>query len=111
MTGGRLVVLGGIGRNFGAGMSGGVAYLFDDGSVKGRVNKAMVALEEVVDAEDVIELKTMLERHVEYTASASAKAMLSDWANSQKKFIKVMPVDYKRALKEMAAEAAKEGKV
>ncbi len=111
MTGGRLVVLGGIGRNFGAGMSGGVAYLFDDGNVKGRVNKAMVALEEVVDAEDVIELKSMLERHVEYTASASAKAMLADWSNSVKKFIKVMPVDYKRALKEMAAEAAKEGKV
>ncbi|MEK7394183.1 MAG: glutamate synthase-related protein, partial [Fibrobacterota bacterium] len=111
MTGGRVVVLGGIGRNFGAGMSGGVAYLYDDGNVKGRVNKAMVALEEVVDAEDVIELKLMLERHVEYTASASAKAMLADWSNSVKKFIKVMPVDYKRALKEMAAEAAKEGKV
>ncbi len=111
MTGGRLVVLGAIGRNFAAGMSGGVAYLLDDGMTKARINKAMVALEDVVEAEDAIELKALVEKHLELTGSVRAKELLADWTNSVKKFIKVMPVDYKRALKEMAAEAAKGGKV
>ena len=110
MTGGRLVVLGEIGRNFAAGMSGGVAYLFDDGKTKSRVNKALVELEEVVEAVDVEELKTMISRHAEFTGSAKAKALLADWTNSVKKFVKVMPVDYKRALREMALEAAEGGK-
>lgn len=110
MTGGRLVVLGEIGRNFAAGMSGGVAYLFDDGRTRSRVNKAMVELEDVVDASDAEELKTMIARHAEYTGSAKAKALLADWSNSVKKFVKVMPVDYKRALRDMALEAAEGGK-
>jgi glutamate synthase (NADPH/NADH) large chain len=109
MTGGRLVVLGEIGRNFAAGMSGGIAYLFDDGMTASRVNPAMVALEAVEDVEDSIELRTLIERHAEYTGSAKAKELLADWSNSVKKFIKVMPVDYKRALRELALEAAAEG--
>ena len=110
MTGGRVVILGDIGRNFAAGMSGGSAYLLDTGSTRSRVNKAMVDLEEIVEAEDLIELKSMVERHLELTGSAKAKELLADWSNSVKKFVKVMPVDYKRALREMAAEA-KGGKV
>jgi len=106
MTGGRLVVLGEIGRNFAAGMSGGVAYLFDDGKTRSRVNKAMVELEEVVESTDSDELKSLIARHAEYTGSAKAKALLADWSNSVKKFVKVMPVDYKRALRDMALEAA-----
>jgi glutamate synthase (ferredoxin) len=110
MTGGRVVVLGSVGRNFGAGMSGGIAYLLDlDGTTAPRVNKAMVALEDVVDAEDVIELKALIEKHAEYTGSKRAKEILAGWSEYVGKFIKVMPVDYKRALREMAAEAAAEG--
>ena len=110
MTGGRLVVLADIGRNFAAGMSGGVAYLFDDEKTRSRVNKAMVEIEDVVEPADLEELKSMISRHAEFTGSTKAKALLADWTNSVKKFVKVMPVDYKRALREMALEAAEGGK-
>jgi glutamate synthase (NADPH/NADH) large chain len=104
MTGGRAVILGPVGRNFGAGMSGGVAYLWDDGSSRSRVNTGMVDLEELVEADDIAELKAMIEEHVAATDSTRARAILADWDQQVGRFIKVMPRDYKRALAELAAE-------
>jgi glutamate synthase domain-containing protein 3 len=99
------VVLGATGRNFAAGMSGGVAYVYDpNGKFLVNCNLEMVALEEVVEAADVEELKTLIENHSKYTGSAIAKQILDTWQKSLKHFHKVMPVDYKRALKELAAE-------
>ena len=107
MTGGRVVILGPTGRNFAAGMSGGIAYVYtpDDKFVV-NCNLEMVELEDVVDEADVNELKTLLENHVKYTDSDIGKSMLADWDTHLKNFTKVMPVDYKRALKELAEEAA-----
>jgi len=100
MTGGRVVILGQTGRNFAAGMSGGVAYVYDtDGDFESkRCNKEMVELQPVVDTEDIIELKTMIQKHVEYTGSTHAKNILDDWNNSLSKFVKVIPKDYKRMI-------------
>jgi glutamate synthase domain-containing protein 3 len=110
MTGGRVVLLGSIGRNFAAGMSGGVAYVFDpDGKAASNVNPEMVDLEEVTEAEEAIELKGRVERHLEYTGSAAAKDILADWKNNLRRFVKVMPRDYKRAMAEMRAEALAKG--
>jgi glutamate synthase domain-containing protein 2/glutamate synthase domain-containing protein 3 len=110
MTGGRLVLLGSIGRNFGAGMSGGIAYLFDpEGKAPANINREMVDLEGVTEAEEAIELKGRIERHLDYTGSTAAKEILADWKNSLTKFVKVMPRDYKRALAEMAAETMAKG--
>ncbi|MCL4112065.1 UNVERIFIED_CONTAM: hypothetical protein GTU68_015699 [Idotea baltica] len=107
MTGGQVVILGPTGRNFAAGMSGGVGYVYNpEGKFVVNCNLETVELEEVVDPEDVQQLKTMIENHVGYTGSAVGKALLDDWQTSLKKFTKVMPVDYKRALKEIAEEAA-----
>jgi glutamate synthase (ferredoxin) len=107
MTGGRVVILGSVGRNFAAGMSGGVAYIWDeDGRTRSRINPDMVDLEGLVVAEDVAELKGLVERHVAATGSARAKRILATWEVQLPKFIKVMPRDYKRALAELAAEAA-----
>ena len=110
MTGGRLVLLGSIGRNFGAGMSGGIAYLFDpESKAAANINREMVDLEEVTEAEEAIDLKTRIERHLEYTGSVAAKEILADWKNSLRKFVKVMPRDYKRAMAEIAAETMAKG--
>ncbi|MEX1294540.1 MAG: glutamate synthase large subunit [Candidatus Limnocylindrales bacterium] len=107
MTGGRAVVLGPVGRNFGAGMSGGIAYIWDvDGRSAARVNGGMVDLEEVADPADVAELRALIEEHVEATGSARGQAILADWDVQLGSFVKVMPRDYKRALAELAAEAA-----
>ncbi len=120
MTGGTVVVLGQTGLNFAAGMSGGVAYVYDeDGLFSKRCNMAMVSLEKVehaVPAEDVsgnhlgqsdeVTLKTLIEKHAQHSGSEVAQALLADWANAIGKFVKVMPNEYKRALGEMA-EAAK----
>jgi glutamate synthase (NADPH) large chain len=121
MTGGTVVVLGLTGQNFAAGMSGGVAYVYDeDGMFAKRCNTSMVALEKVEPAEmdvgkvqhlnqpDEITLKTLIEHHAIYTGSGRAKAILADWANERSKFVKVYPHEYKRALTEMAAAASKE---
>jgi glutamate synthase (NADPH/NADH) large chain len=122
MTGGTVVVLGMTGRNFAAGMSGGIAYVLDeDGSFKHRCNLAQVALEKVVpaarhvageplhrDQADEVQLKELITRHAEYTGSATAKRLLADWEASREKFVKVYPHEYKRALTEMAAAARKE---
>jgi len=107
MTGGRAVILGSIGRNFGAGMSGGVAYLWDeDERSRSRINLGMVELEEMGDPEDVAELKSLIEEHAQLTGSKRAQYILDSWEQQLGKFIKVMPRDYKRALAELAAETA-----
>ena len=99
MTGGRVVVLGRTGRNFAAGMSGGVAYILDaEGDFTSRCNLEMVELEKLDDPAEIQELKTMIERHAAYTRSAIAEKVLADWPASLAKFIRVMPKDYKRVL-------------
>jgi glutamate synthase (ferredoxin) len=99
MTGGTVVVLGRTGRNFGAGMSGGVAYVHDsDGNFPSRVNREMVDLEELVDEAEIARLRDLVERHVKATGSARGKRMLAGWAGAVKRFVKVMPRDYKRML-------------
>ena len=121
MTGGTVVVLGLTGQNFAAGMSGGVAYVYDeDGMFAKRCNMSMVALEKVEQAEaDVgkvqhlnqaneVTLKTLIENHAKYTGSERAKMLLASWATYRAKFVKVMPIEYKRALTELAAASAKQ---
>jgi glutamate synthase (NADPH/NADH) large chain len=106
MTGGRVVVLGQTGRNFGAGMSGGIAYVWDPaGEFPGRVNREMVDLDPL-DDEDVAFLRDRIERHGEETDSAVAERILGRFDNAIAEFVKVMPRDYKRVLAEAAAEAA-----
>ncbi len=110
MTGGRAVILGPTGRNFAAGMSGGIAYVWDPREeLLGNCNLEMVALEPLEAEQDIAELKTLIEKHREYTGSTVAATILKDWSRELPKFRKVMPTDYKRALMEMAAEAAKAG--
>jgi glutamate synthase (ferredoxin) len=102
MTGGRVVVIGRTGRNFAAGMSGGVAYVLDPaGDFPQRCNLGMVELEPLVHDDDVQEVQDLLQRHVRYTESAVAAEILADWAAAQPRFVKVMPRDYKRALAAM----------
>jgi glutamate synthase domain-containing protein 3 len=103
MTGGRVVVLGRTGRNFAAGMSGGIAYVLDaDGSFDRRCNREMVDLEPLIDADDVEFLQVAIMKHVTYTGSRYAEALLSDWGLLQRRFVRVMPREYKRALAEQA---------
>ncbi|HEX2481431.1 MAG TPA: glutamate synthase-related protein, partial [Methylomirabilota bacterium] len=102
MTGGRVVVIGRSGRNFAAGMSGGVAYVRDSaGDFRGRCNLGMVDVEPLVQEEDVEEVRELLQRHVRYTESAVAGQILAEWEAEQPRFVKVMPRDYKRALAAM----------
>jgi glutamate synthase domain-containing protein 3 len=104
MTGGVVVILGPTGRNFAAGMSGGVAYVLDvDGRLAQRVNPASVSLEPVEAAADRELLKALLEEHVARTDSPIAAALLKDWTGALKRFVKVMPDDYARVLAERAA--------
>ena len=105
MTGGRVVVLGSTGRNFAAGMSGGIAYIFDEKSAfENRCNMGTVELEQLDCDEDVAELKTLIEKHFHYTKSTIAIRVLADWENYLSKFVKVMPIDYKRVLLQQKAE-------
>ena len=135
MTGGTVVVLGMTGRNFAAGMSGGVAYVLDDeGTFASRCNMAQVALEPVEeeitarqgsDSGDELEshgkvdvnhlgmadevlLRSLIEQHAAHTGSLQARAILDDWANALGRFVKVMPNEYRRALTEMAAQKQQE---
>ena len=130
MTGGVVVVLGSTGSNFGAGMSGGVAYVLDeDGAFPDRCNQAMVELEPILEEDEALaatedrggdleahgmvelmhnmsegdarRLRTLIERHVQYTGSARGQAILADWASYRTKFVKVMPVEYRRVLQQM----------
>ena len=99
MTGGRVVVIGRTGRNFAAGMSGGIAYVLDEaGDFKRRCNLGMVDLEPLVDVEDVELVKDLLSRHIRYTQSPVAARLLVSWEATQQQFVKVMPRDYKRVL-------------
>jgi len=123
MTGGVVVVIGQTGRNFAAGMSGGIAYVLDeDGAFPTRCNLAQVELEHVkaekiapgengglaevmadLRGQDAPRLRRLIERHRHYTNSARAKHILDNWDDYVTKFVKVMPVDYRRALNDLAA--------
>lgn len=120
MTGGTVVVLGLTGQNFAAGMSGGVAYVYDeDGLFSQRCNMSMVSLQKVEPAEadvgkvqhlnqaDELTLKTLIENHAKLTESSRATELLADWTNARAKFVKVMPNEYLRALTELAELMAK----
>jgi glutamate synthase (NADPH/NADH) large chain len=99
MTGGRVVVLGRTGRNFAAGMSGGIAYVLDRaGDFKQRCNLGMVEITALVDAADIQLVRDMTGKHVAATGSTYAAQILADWVTLQPKFVKVMPKDYKRVL-------------
>ncbi|MBK28083.1 MAG: hypothetical protein CMO77_04545 [Verrucomicrobiales bacterium] len=101
MTGGRAVVLGPTGRNFAAGMSGGVAYIWDpENDFPANCNMEMVELEKVEDTEDISELKKLIEEHAERTGSTVALEILDNWSTTLGQFVKVMPTDYKRVLLE-----------
>ncbi|MEO1998615.1 MAG: glutamate synthase large subunit [Planctomycetaceae bacterium] len=105
MTGGRVVVLGATGRNFAAGMSGGITYVYDPkDELLPRCNLETVELGPVEDTEDIAELKELIESHAKHTGSPIATSILDDWPHALTRFIKVMPVDYKRALQELADE-------
>ena len=101
MTGGVVVVLGSTGRNFGAGMSGGVAFVYDaDGDFHIRFNDGMADMEPVVNRDDIITLKGLIEEHHSHTGSGPAARILADWNSSLPKFKKIMPRDYRRVLLE-----------
>jgi glutamate synthase domain-containing protein 2/glutamate synthase domain-containing protein 1/glutamate synthase domain-containing protein 3 len=103
MTGGRVAVLGPTGRNFAAGMSGGIAYVYDaDGGFEQRCNLELVDLE-ALDAVDERELKQLILEHLERTGSLVVQRLFADWNDALTRFVKVMPRDYKRALAERAA--------
>jgi glutamate synthase (NADPH) large chain len=109
MTGGKVVILGPTGRNFAAGMSGGVAYVYDPADALGdNLNAEMVDLEEVVDddSDDVVWLRGMIQAHVDATDSAVGQRVLTDWENELKNFVKVMPRDFKRVLVAIAEAKA-----
>jgi len=127
MTGGTVAVLGNTGRNFAAGMSGGIAYVYDeDGLFDKRCNTAMVSMEPVLSEKDQaaampqalwhrgqsdeLQLKKLLEDHHRWTGSKRARALLDNWVQARAKFVKVFPNEYKRALGELAAAADKPAK-
>ncbi|MDR0361407.1 MAG: glutamate synthase large subunit [Planctomycetota bacterium] len=102
MTGGRVAVLGRTGVNFAAGMSGGLAYVYDDdGFFDNRCNLEMIDLD-VLDAEDEAELRSMIEDHVRHTESGLGRRLLDDWDVERAKFVKVFPMEYRRALGRMS---------
>jgi glutamate synthase (NADPH/NADH) large chain len=124
MTGGTVVVLGKAGRNFAAGMSGGVAYVYDaSGDFQLRANRAMVSLEPVLEEReqppgprhlglpDAEILRGLVERHLFYTGSARARAILDKFSEHRGKFVKVMPHEYRRALAELEAQRTPENGV
>jgi glutamate synthase (NADPH/NADH) large chain len=123
MTGGCVVVLGSTGRNFAAGMSGGISYVFDeDGQFLKRCNMAQVELERIKDTEtvasedeladmtthDAQRLRGLIEAHLQYTGSGRAKEILDNWSEALGKFVKVMPIDYRRALEDKKAREREE---
>ncbi len=101
MTGGRAVILGPTGLNFAAGMSGGIAFVYDlDGDFASKCNRGTVDLDPVEADEDIAELLELIELHMEYTGSSVAERVLDAWPDVLSKFVKVMPTDYKRVLRE-----------
>ena len=105
MTGGKVVVLGKTGRNFAAGMSGGIAYVYDPENKfsNGLCNTETIEFENISE-EDAAELKAIIEKHVLYTESKKGARLLADWNASLDNFVKVMPTEYKRALERLATE-------
>jgi glutamate synthase (ferredoxin) len=104
MTGGKVVVLGATGRNFAAGMSGGIAYILDEaGDFPSRCNTQMVGLERLEDPEEIDQLQQLIQRHVQHTGSPKGQAVLDRWQDLIPKFVKVMPRDYKRVLQAIQA--------
>lgn len=109
MTGGRVVVLGATGRNFAAGMSGGIAYVLDTAhTFSSRVNKEMVELGKVTDPREIASLRSLIEDHRHYTGSEVANRVLHDFHHLLPLFVRVMPTDYKRVLEEQAAREKEE---
>ena len=109
MTGGVVVVLGKTGYNFAAGMSGGVAYVYDETELfDTRCNLDMVDVETVWKKEDRQELRTMIENHYRFTASERAKTILDEWESRLPLFVKVMPVDYRKVLERMRLEKSRD---
>ena len=107
MTGGVVVILGNTGRNFAAGMSGGVAFVLDrDGEFKDQCNPGMVDLEEIADPEDEALLFNLIQEHASLTGSATARDICESWSESKAMFTKIMPRDYRRVLEERARVAA-----
>ena len=107
MTGGRVLVLGRTGRNFAAGMSGGIAYVYDaDGTFAGHCNKGMVEIEEL-EAEDRDFICEMIEKHFRHTGSTVALDIQQNWTRASKKFVRVMPVEFKRVMKQQREELEK----
>ncbi len=109
MTGGRVVVLGPTGRNFAAGMSGGIAYVYDrDRRFEARCNLELVDLEGLTE-DDVFEVQNLIREHVARTGSLVGRNLLASWdRGARERFVKVMPRDYRRALAELAALASAE---
>ena len=102
MTGGKVIVLGGSGKNFAAGMSGGIAYVLDEkGIFEGNCNTDMVDLESVDETEEKIWLRETIERHQQYTGSQRADNLLKNWDEVLAKFVKVMPIEYKAVLEKL----------
>jgi glutamate synthase domain-containing protein 3 len=107
MTGGIMICLGETGRNFAAGMSGGIAYIYDpDGKFPARCNMGLVGLETVDTPEESEELKGYIQEHIDMTQSSLGQEMVDNWDDRVGKFVKVYPHDYKRVLEERAAKAA-----
>ncbi|MDF2657166.1 MAG: glutamate synthase family protein, partial [Bacillota bacterium] len=96
MTGGKVVILGKTGRNFAAGMSGGIAYILDFDEV--YCNKSIVKLEKITSEDEMYQVKNMIKNHVSYTDSPLGKAILENWKTYVNRFTKVIPKDYKRML-------------
>jgi glutamate synthase (NADPH/NADH) large chain len=108
MTGGKVVILGDTGRNFAAGMSGGIAYVYDpEDALEANLNSEMVEIE-ALDEVDLEFVQGIIAAHVDATDSAVGQRVLADWGGAQQKFAKVMPRDYKRVL-EAIAEAERNG--
>jgi glutamate synthase (NADPH) large chain len=104
MTGGRVVILGPTGRNFGAGMSGGIAYVWDpDALLAARCNMEMIELEELSNPVEIEQVRIMVQKHADYTGSAPARQLLARWDRAVAEFVRVMPTDYKRVLQEREA--------
>ena len=103
-----MVCLGETGRNFAAGMSGGIAYIYDpEGKFPARCNMGLVGLEEIETAAEKEEVFNYIQEHVEATGSSVGQGLLENWDEASKKFVKVFPHDYKRVLEERAAAAEK----
>jgi glutamate synthase (NADPH) large chain len=112
MTGGIVVILGKTGINFAAGMSGGIAYVLDqDQLFDTRCNLDMVDIEPLANKRDVDELRQLIENHVKYTGSKYAERILEDWTEMVTQFVKVMPIDYRKALQRLEKETFKETEV